>query len=834
MSQWIEENGQSIRSCDLCGQMAWLPIPSDHHIFCCHGCKELYHFLGAEQVEILKQQPGLNWDRVQGDIERTTGSVLQALDPRHVELRIEGITCPSCAILIEQVLLRKTGVMAAKIDFTQSIAEISLDASLISQEQVQTHIGKLGYRANPIAQMHGDVLAGALLMRRFLVACILTAIMMMVSVPIWSGDLPLFPVSVRYVLMDTLLVLATVVLFYSGWPFLRGAFASIKSRVPTMDLLVSIGSVCAYGYSVVSLLTTQEFLYFDTVGLLITFLLLSRNLEYATRERAQSVLHVVKRLIPKEMRVLQDGYESVKNVCDVQCKEQFVLSSGEVSPVDGKIVKGEVAVDESVLTGEAKRVEKGVRDLIYAGTRVFGHRVILEVIRTTDTLLEQTAQYVRLAQASHSHWNRLADRLVRVFVPFVLTVALSTWIYLELIAHMAPSQALLRAIAVLVIGCPCALSIATPLAILGASQRLSTNGVLLRSPDALERAGRIEKVVFDKTGTITTGRLHVEDYLAVENVALLQWVASAEVPSEHPIADALVRKARELDIPLKQVTSFVSHTSMGIEAVIDGHVLRVGACVEKDTVPVQWRERIEKWQNAGFTIIYVLMDEVLCGVISLSDELRQDIHAVIAELRKAGMSVSIASGDSERATSQMAHAIGITEYAGRQTALEKSQLVHLLKEDGKHVAFIGDGVNDSPALVAADLGIAMGSSADIALEAGHLVLAHNNIAAIPITFYIARMTTAVIRQNLIGDRLQYHRSNACGDRYRFSCNGGSCHAIIQCLCAWKLAASDRLLTIALYQTSSHNHIICYKSMVSCTLSVLKNRCIQVDKERKRC
>ncbi|PWI57879.1 copper-translocating P-type ATPase [Sulfoacidibacillus thermotolerans] len=734
----------------MCGQTVRLPIPSGHHVFCCHGCKELYEVLGEQQVAILKQQPGLRLESIKKESANAQApSLLQAIDPQRTAFRIEGITCPSCAILIEQVLLRQHGVISAKLDFTESIAEIALDASCISKERVQAEIEKLGYTAHSVIETEEEDFAGAKLLRRFLLALILTAIMMMLSVPIWSEYLPQFPHALRTLVVGFLLGLTSIVLFYSGWPFLRGALASLHNRIPTMDLLVSIGSIAAYGYSVASLLTTQRFLYFDTVGLLITFLLLSRNLEYAARLRALQILHVAKRLIPEEMQVLQNGEIVTKRVEHVLSGEHFVCGHGEVVPVDARLIEGAVLADESILTGEAKRVEKGVRDLVYAGSRLFGERAVLEVVRSTQTLLEQTAQYVRMAQAKQSHWKRLADRILQVFVPFVFAMGLLTFLYWDLIRHIDFATALLRAIAVLVIGCPCALSIATPLAILNGAKKLASLGVLLRSPDALERAGQIQAVVFDKTGTITTGRLSVFDYLPKERSEIFKWIASAELPSEHPIADAFVRKAKELGLTLYPVTSFKELTSWGIQAVVEGRTLQVGASVTSGVVPCEWDAVLARWRTQGLTIVYAVMNGEVFAAISLSDELRTGVLPLIRELKGKGIELAIASGDSESATSLVAQRLEVQHFYARQTALQKADLICSFKNRGIRVAFVGDGVNDSPALVEADLGIALGSSPDIALEAGHLVLAHNDIQAISRILTTARLTFTVIRQNLL-------------------------------------------------------------------------------------
>lgn len=756
----------AILTCDLCEQPIVRPIPRDKRVFCCHACLQLFELLGAKEVERLKREPGFRFDVLsQLPVRKESGSLSSAGSPQTVRLSLSGVFCPSCCTLIQHVLSRREGILSVKTDYVQSLAEVMYDAERLDDTTIASEIKKLGY---PVLQRviadEADALNVLDLRKRLALALVLTFFMMMLSIPVWSGDLPLFSKPLALALSYGLLALAIPTIFYSGWPFLRGAWTSVSRGVPTMDLLVSIGSLSAFVYSCVSLRLNGDYLYFDTAGLLITFLLLSRVLEAGAKQRALTVLQMVQKILPTEARRKQGMREewiAVERVCE---HDHVLIRSGEIIPVDGRIVSGASDVDEAILTGEGKRVSKGVRDLLYAGTTHYGADVIVEVVRAKETLLSQSADYVRRAQASTSTWNHLAQRIVVIFVPAVLTLGVITFVYGFFVAHLPLASAWLRAISVLVIGCPCALSIATPVALLSGAQALAKHGVLLRSQDAMERAKKVSAVLFDKTGTLTTGRVTVTAYQCTDDVDLqkaegssgnrltaswLNLAASAEYPTQHPIADALLRFAHDQACELHPVASFCEVGGWGVHATVRGHSVKVGATPLACPVSQRFQETCQTWSAAGSTVSYVIIDDDVKAILSFGSEIRPEARAVIETLKRDGCKILLASGDHPQAVAHIADQLGITQWYARQTPLDKARLVAALKKEGTQVCFVGDGINDAPALVEANLGVAMGASADLALEAGHMILANNTLRPLPHALDIVRVTAKVIRQNLI-------------------------------------------------------------------------------------
>lgn len=762
----------AVLSCSLCEQPVRMMICDEPWVFCCHGCRDLFQVLGEDQVQVLKSQPGVLWANVAvatAPPVRAEEALIQALDPRTAQYRVAGVWCPSCGILIEHAARRARGVLRVKVDFAQATVDVLYDGVLTSADDVRLVIERLGYRVNS----HDEVVApesdvDVMLHRRVAVSVALTGAIMMLSVPVWLNDLPAMPPPLRAVVAWSLLCLAAPVLFWSGWPFLRGAWSSLAARVPTMDLLVTMGGVAAFAYSLPGAMQEGSLLYFDTASLLVTFLLISRTIEAATQKRVQGLTAAVKRLVPLRARLYRDGNWSWVDVASLSPGDSVLLHDGEVMPVDGRVSAGRSQADESVLTGEARRVEKRECDAVYAGSTHHGAELLVQVARAQGTLVEQTVEYVRLAQAGQTGWQRLAARLLRVFVPTVLAVSGATVLFWTLIGGVSPLEAVWRAIAVLVIGCPCALGVATPLAVLCGAKRLSGLGVLLRSPDALERARRVDVVVFDKTGTLTTGTMSLYAWRAADGnengghgpPRWLQLAASAEFASPHPLAEALVRHVEGQGVTLHAARGFQAQPGWGVSAVVQGHMVAVGAtCPGREASPTLERE-VQAWRKRGLSTAYVAVGGAVRGAFCAADEVRPVARSVVRRLSASGVSWMVASGDHADAVRHVverltdgadgaAKADGVNgAWLARQTALDKVELIRRLQSRGNKVAFVGDGVNDAPALVAADLGIAMGSSADIALQAGHLVLAHNRLEVLPEAFAAARLTAQVIRQNI--------------------------------------------------------------------------------------
>ncbi|MCY0906991.1 MAG: cation-translocating P-type ATPase [Sulfobacillus thermotolerans] len=742
----------AVLTCYLCEQPVITEVPGDGHIFCCHGCRELWRLLGDEEIKELKSRPGINWENLRENITVPTPPVISLnADPKTVTIDIDGMWCASCSILVEQVLTRMPGVLGAQIDFATSTAQVAMDAATTSSKDLEDAIIKLGYDAKERDRDDEDLESDRdlTLLRRFGVSAVLTVFVMMFSVPVWSGYLPTFPPSLREALEYGLWAIATPSVFWSGWPFLRGAWSSLRHGVPTMDLLIAIGSLSAYGYSVYTIFAGGRYLYFDTATMFITFLLLSRNLEVGTRNRAAGVVRMLSRLSVKSAWVLKDGHEVQTDINQVQVGDHVVVRPGEKVPVDGTVLDGHSAIDEAFLTGEAVPVDKSIGSTVYAGTINSTGRLVIQALRvSSDTILAQTARFVKAAQGAQGQWRKLADRVLRIFVPAVLVAGVLTLLYWLLIAKVGTAPALLNMIAVFVIACPCALSVATPLAVLAGAQRLGGYGMLLRSDDALERAAEVDTVILDKTGTLTTGQMTLTG-LWPETLEVLQMVGSLEIASEHPIATAVSKYVEQTGTPLRPIANFSEEPGWGVAGELDNHHLRIGALEGHEQLDDAMAERVATWRDEGRTIAKLEVDGHVRAILSVGDQLRAQAREAISQLKAQGLAIWMATGDSPEAAALVANQVGIEHYLSRQKPLDKAALVEKLEAEGHHVAFVGDGINDSPALVKAHLGIAMGTGSDIAIEAGHLTLTRPNLMSLVDTLTTSKQVTRIIKQNLL-------------------------------------------------------------------------------------
>ncbi|MCL5972122.1 MAG: cadmium-translocating P-type ATPase [Firmicutes bacterium] len=746
----------AVLTCYLCEQPVVTPVPGDDHIFCCHGCRELWRILGDEEIAELKSRPGLNWQNLRNSLSPESPKLSMTADPRTVTLDIDGMWCASCSILVEHVLTQLPGVVAAQIDFATSTAQVAVDAATTTPAELTQTITDLGYGAKEhnVEDIDGTDRDLSLL-RRFGVSAVLAIFVMMFSVPVWSGYLPHLPGGLKDVLAYGLWALATPVVFWGGWPFLRGAWSSLRHGVPTMDLLIAIGALSAYGYSAYTAVFGGRYLYFDTSTMLISFLLLSRNLEVGTRNRAAGVVRMLSQLSVKEATIWEDGRERKIPAEQLMIGQNVVIRPGERIPVDGIIVAGDSSLDESFLTGESLPADKGAGDMVYAGTINHSGRIVAEVRRVAaDTILAQTARFVRAAQGAQGQWRRLADRVLRIFVPFVLVVGVITFVswfvWGESMSHSYPttlSTALLRTIAVFVIACPCALSVATPLAVLAGAQRLGRYGMLLRSDDALERSARIDTVLLDKTGTLTLGQMAVAE-MCPRSIDLIQLAASVELASEHPIAQALVRWSEAQQIPLLTVENFQSLPGFGVQGVVNNHRVSVIALRSNDAIPDSLKNDADRLIGSDRTVAQIVIDNVTQGIIAFSDQIRPEAKQAIAALRDHGFAVWMITGDNHGTAQMVAEHLGIDHWESQKSPVDKASIVEHLQQAGHHVAFVGDGVNDAPALVQADLGIAMGTGSDIAVEAGHLTLTRPNVINLADTLTTGRHVAEIIKQNL--------------------------------------------------------------------------------------
>ncbi|MFH1330838.1 MAG: heavy metal translocating P-type ATPase [Actinomycetota bacterium] len=662
---------------------------------------------------------------------------------------VEGMTCASCALRIERVLSRQDGVTAAAVSFAGQEARVEAlpgaDAAAL-----EAAVARLGYRAvralpkeqgASVAERYG---AEARYQRsNFTAAAVLTLPVFLVSMfgdmhaPVWRA---------------LVWGLATPVEFVFGWQFHRNAAKRLRSLGAGMDTLVSLGTLAAYGYSVWAFFA-HEPLYFETAAVIITFILLGRFLEARAKGRASRAVARLLELGAKEARLRRDGTEVSVPIAAVRPGDLMVVRPGERIPTDGRVVEGTSAVDESMLTGESVPVERGPGDAVFGSTvNQHGHLVVEATRVGAETALAQIVRLVEEAQATKAPIQHLADRLAGVFVPVVLAVAAATFALWLGIAGEA-GAAMEAAVAVLVIACPCALGLATPTAIMVGSGRGAELGVLFKGADVFERSRLVDTVVFDKTGTLTRGAMTLRSLETAEDRRrTLYLVGSVEAASAHPVGKAVALGAEEEGIDLGPVSGLEAVPGLGVRGTVDEVEVWVGRprLLEQAglVVPGNLAAALAAMENEGHTAFLAGWNGEARAALSVADGLRPTALPTVAALQAAGLEVVMLTGDNRRTATAIAGALGLTRVAAEVLPGEKAEEVARLQAEGRTVAFVGDGINDAPALTRADLGMAVGTGTDVAIEAGDVVLMSGDPALARTALGLAAATFRTIRQNL--------------------------------------------------------------------------------------
>ena len=667
-------------------------------------------------------------------------------------LRIDGMHCAACVRRVERALVKVDGVSEASADFIAGRAIIEVDGSLDSAA-VNAAISGAGYEL--VDDQHDESAADTVHIRPQLaraVPALVSGWGMFFAMQAnrwaefgWNPDLvfPLF------------FAIATPTLAWGLWPMVRRAALAASRRTTDMDTLIVLGVAAAWGYSTVAALAPAALagadasrdVFFDTALIIVGFVSLGRALEARVRLRAAAALTRLLELAPQTARVVEDGIERDVPASDVRTGDSVRVRPGEQIPVDGKIAVGASSVDESMLTGESVPVGKSAGDDVYAGTLNLDGAFTYSATQVgTETTLARITTTVERAQASKAPVQRLADQIAGVFVPIVVLVAVVTFIAWALFGDGASwTAAVLSAVAVLVVACPCALGLATPAAIAAGSGRAARLGILFRDAEALEAAGRIDTVAWDKTGTLTTGRHEVDSVQAtrVADSELLRLAASVERHSEHPLGEAIVAHAEEQGIEFAEVTNFRAHPGSGATAVVDQRTLAVGNLRLMNELSVA---TVEEEGNA--TPVYVARDGELLGVIRLADQPKDSAQEAVALLRRRDIEQALISGDTAPATETVAAAVGIERVHARVLPADKAEVIAQLQSEQRRVAMVGDGINDAPALAQADLGLAMRSGSDVALETAQVALMQSNPRRAAEAVLLAGATRSVIRQNL--------------------------------------------------------------------------------------
>ena len=694
----------------------------------------------------------------------------QHTGPQTLRAPVRGMHCAACVGKVERALSAVPGVEQAVVNLATEEARLAFDADRADFAALQAAVAAAGYELAPPRSPQAGAAASdghdaeriheeRRTRIRFLVGAVL-------SVPVLLGGMTeLFPWTPAWLRSPwTLLLLATPVQFWVGWPFHRGFLHDVRYRSASMAALVSIGTSAAYFFSLAVTLAPHAFhglghgamTYYDVSAVVITLVVLGRWLEARARGRTSDAIRRLVSLAPRTARVLRDGAEIDVATEAVLVGELIRIRPGERVPVDGVVVEGASTVDESMLTGESLPVEKTAGASVAAGTVNRTGSFLFRATRVgSETTLARIVSLVAEAQGSRAPIQRLADRVAAVFVPVVLVIAALTFVaWLAFGPDPAFLSALTTAVAVLVIACPCAMGLATPTAIMVGTGIGAEHGILIKSAGALELLHRVRTIVFDKTGTLTVGRPDITDVL-VDDVPLddaLGMAAAAEQGSEHPLGEAIVRHAKGRGVALPPIEAFETIPGQGVDALAaDGRILLGNrALMDARGIELQsWAARSEALAAEGKTVVYLAFAGRLIAVLAAADVLKPEAPEVVASLRALGLDVAMLTGDNRRTAEAIARQAGIERVLAEVLPEDKAREVAALQGEGRLVAMVGDGINDAPALAQADVGIAMGSGTDVAIEAADVTLMRGDLRGVPAAVELSRRTIRIIQQNLV-------------------------------------------------------------------------------------
>jgi Cu+-exporting ATPase len=684
---------------------------------------------------------------------------------QRTEFAVTGMTCANCAANIERALNKKTtGVVAAAVNFANERVSVEYIPGLANLDDIVAAIEKAGFGAMPpedgmdeedTEQQARDAEIKDQT-RKFLVGVLFALPLFVFSM---ARDFSLIGQWSHAPWVNWLFwALATPVQFYTGWDYYVGGLKSLRNKSANMDVLVAMGSSVAYFYSVAVLFFPDvgAHVYFETSAVIITLIKLGKMLESRTKGRTGGAIRKLIGLRPKTATILENDVEKEIALTRVKVGDTVIVRPGERIPVDGLVLDGHSAVDESMLSGEPLPVDKQPGDTVVGGT--INGEGLLHFSATRvgkETALAQIIRLVQEAQGSKAPIQALADKVAAVFVPAIIAIAFVVFIaWWSVSGEFVP--AMIRLVAVLVIACPCALGLATPTAIMAGTGKGAEKGILFKSSEALETATRLDTIVLDKTGTITMGKPAVGEVIAVKprceaEDELLKLAASVEKGSEHPLGKAIVNEARTRGIELYEPKNFRASGGFGVQAIVNGSMVMVGKPKwfhENDGVLDAVESEIETLQSQGKTVMVVIRENTLCGLIAVSDSVKPESKAAIRQLHDLNLKVVMLTGDNQQTAQTIAAQVNIDDILAEIRPEEKSSKIKDLQKDGNKVGMVGDGINDAPALAQADVGLAIGTGTDVAIETAGVILSSGSLSGIPRTISLSRATMNTIKQNL--------------------------------------------------------------------------------------
>ena len=729
----------------------------------------------AENLSVEYDEERITIQDIENKIINIGYDVLKTNTKNSATIPIGGMSCVACAARVEKAIGKLEGVLFASVNFATEKATVSYDPQTVKLSAIRAVIQKAGYEALEVQKCNAadehkirKEREIRVLKMKFIISAAFCAPLLylaMVSMMPWLQWLPfpeyLSPMRHPVSFITAQLVL-TIPILIAGRNFYTAGFKALFSAAPNMDSLIAIGTTAAVIYSlwasfdaIVNLnLESVHNLYFESAGVIITLILLGKTLEAISKGKTSEAIKKLMGLAPKTATVLRDGKEFEIHIDEVEPGQILLVRPGGKIPVDGVITDGHSAIDESMLTGESLPVDKKRGDKVYAATINVNGVICFEATKVgSDTALAQIIKLVEDAQGSKAPIAAMADIVSGVFVPIVCVIAVAATAFWYWYAGSA-SIALSIFISVLIIACPCALGLATPTAIMVGTGKGAEYGILFKGGEALELTHKIDAIVLDKTGTITEGKPEVTDIVTARGVdakSLLQLFASAEKGSEHPLGEAIVRKALEEKLEFLGLDDFQSLAGLGIEASIGGLQLCAGnrKLMDENGISIEELEaESDNLAGAGKTPMYIALDNKLAGIVAVADVVKKSSAEAIKTMHDMGLSVIMITGDNMKTANSIAKQVGINRVLAEVLPQDKSSEIMKLQTENRKVAMVGDGINDAPALAQADIGMAIGSGADVAIESADIVLMHSDLADVPTAIQLSKSTIRNIKQNL--------------------------------------------------------------------------------------
>lgn len=692
---------------------------------------------------------------------------------RKTRLRIEGMTCGGCVDRVERALRNVTGVTEAQVNLSSGIATVEFGEQTATPRALIQAVRDAGYdaeAARPAARERTSLERTQ--QRALQQQKQATAQAIGLGIPIillhWLAPTlvsteaggAIWPAALQALLSAMMLISP------AGAPILAGGMRAVWHRSGNMDLLVSLGVTAGFVASVAMLFSGHAHeSHFHAVAMILAFINVGRLLEMRARRDTSSAVSALARRMPTTALVVTDGEVKTVSVDDLEPGDRVRVAQDAVVPVDGTVVEGEADINQSAVTGESVAVVRRTGDEVVAGTTVQAGLIVVSATRVgSDSTMGRMIRAVEEAQSGKTRMQRIADRVAGVFVPVVVTLAVLTVLWVALISELGWSQALMRGVAVLVIACPCAMGLATPTAVMVATGQAALKGILVRDAAALEATGRCDNILFDKTGTLTLDEPVVDRVVVLPNIetgtesrsdndedSLLAWAAAAEQDAQHPIARAIVKAAKGRGVTIAQAESFSSSVGGGVTAQVEEHRVSLGSIdfLESNQIDLaRAKERIDDIAATGRTVVGVAVDGECIGVLGLANAVRPEAAEAVRRLKELGLDSAMLTGDHAATAERIGRQIGISDVHAGMSPEHKLEEIHRRREQGRKVAFVGDGINDGPALAGADVGITLASATDVAIGAADITIVHDDLTRIPDAIRLARRAVRIIKQNL--------------------------------------------------------------------------------------